>query len=564
MSKAAFSETGLNRQGPVAPLVVLTVLVLGVGGLALRFGLRRHIHVDEFHNVYSMQLIGELRQPDYADPAELYHVIFSWLTRHAPSTRVMFAELRTIYACLFVALLWAVAWTQPFFTTRWGRVAAFVGVATWWPAWRHGYEVRHDTFLAFGVVGLYTIARGTQRGRRANLASAVVAGWMAVWMQLNSHKAVGLWGPALAVAALQVRGLAWRERLRLLGGVAAGGALGLATGFALLASAGAVSAYFAQLRHFTEYAAQAERIAVLPLFEYMLHVGVVGTGCAAVYVLCELSAAIGRSPMKHAVTLGFVAFTLAWLTLNPVPFPYNMVWVTPCVLLAALGGARVLVDRAGRLGPVVTAALLACGVGQFVLELSRDEYTQRSWTDQLALIDVAEELTAEDEPVFDGVGMTCLRPPASRDWLIHSLFMVEYEAGRRESLRDVIQRAAPPVIIGGHYRFGWLPEKDHAAVARHYVRLTKQLWVLGAELTGPEQTVRLLRAGRYWFEPSGLGPELSINGEPVAARRPRHLTAGEYHVAGTGHIVWLGPKLERLPAVRSVDRLFAPARLPGQ
>jgi hypothetical protein len=549
-------------------VLAFTLALLGVGILAFRLALSRHIHVDEFHNVFSMQLVGSFGLPDYADPTELYHVIFAPVTQRFASTREMFFALRAIWGTLFVGLLVAVAWVQPFFPTLWGRTLVFIGVASWWPAWRHGFEVRHDLLLALGVVALYRVALEAESQPPLSARSALVAGGVAAWMQLDSHKAVTLWGPALLlIVALRMRKLLPRDAWRSASWLGAGLCGGLLSGLGLLFLGGALHAYFVQFAHFTRYAAGAERFSPLPLFGQMLSTGSALSVCAGLFLPFGVLQALRRRLPPHAVpTLAFLSFTGLALALNPVPYPYNLVWMTPALLFAGTAGAHLLLARARRFGLPLAGALLTFSVSQFARELLGDDYLKRSWDAQLKLVDAAEALTAPTDPIFDGVGMVCTRPPATRDWLIHSVFMPEYEQGHREQVGDVIERVAPPVLIGGHYRFNWLPEADLAVVAAHYLGLSNQLWVLAVETTRGEEQIHILRPGRYQVQKRTPNAELlQIDGRTVAPGDILSLQAGAHHVTGAALILWLGPTASELPTGLAVGgSLFAPAQLPGQ
>ncbi|HEU4580756.1 MAG TPA: hypothetical protein VFS67_21005 [Polyangiaceae bacterium] len=533
------------------------------GALIVGIALRRHIHIDEFHNVFSIQLVGSFGHAGYADPAELYHVLFAPLARQFTTTRAMFSALRLVWGTLFLGLLAAAAWVQPFFPGPWGRMVAFIAGASWWPAWRHGAEIRHDTLLAFGLVALYQVAWSAE-SERLTARSAAAAGAAAAWMQLDSHKAATLWGPALLwIVLLQAR-RGRTSALHAAGYLGAGLSGGLLSGFALLALGGTLGAYFDQLAHFARYAATAERFSALPVFELMLRKGSVLSGCALLLIPLSLGLAVRRRlPPLLGTTAAFLAFTLLALAVNPVPYPYNLVWVTPAMLFGGLAVGRWLLERAGRLRLPLLAASLVCCVAQFWSEMDGDEYLHRTWDVELRIIEAAEALTAPSDPVFDGVGMVCTRPPATRDWLLHSVFMPEYRDGRREQVRDVIARARPPVLIGGHYRFSGLTDADRSAIASHYIAVSNQLWVLGAHTSAGENHVEILRAGRYLLLTPEPAPE--FDGRPLADHEVLSLAAGTHLVHGAVTLAWLGPNLRELPTNLAVGTfLFAPNQLPGQ
>ena len=565
-SSAADDEQALpllERRARFARPTALALALLSAVALIVRVALCRHIHVDEFHNVFSMQLVGSFGHAEYADPAELYHVLLAPLTRQFSTTRGMFCALRLVWGSLFLGLLAAVAWVQPFFRGTWGRTLVLIAVVSWWPAWRHGIEVRHDMFLALGLVALYRVALSAE-GERLSAGAATAAGAAAAWMQLDSHKALSLWGPALLCIVLLRARRGRVSALSAAGWLGAGLGAGLLSGFALLAAGGALGAYFDQLAHFTRYAAAAERFSALPVFELMLQKGFVLGACALLFVPLALGLAVaGRLPPFAGTTLAFLAFTVLALAINPVPYPYNLIWMTPALLFAGIAGAHGLLERAGRARVPLLALSLVCSVGQFASELRSDGYLNRTWDIELRIIEAAEALTGPGDPIFDGVGMVCSRPPATRDWLLHSVFMPEYHSGQREQLRDVIARAAPPVLIGGHYRFNGLTDADRSAIAQRYIALSNQLWVLGAQTGALETRVEIVRPGRYLLRTQESAPQL--DGQPFADHDIASLTAGAHIVRGVATIAWLGPSARALPTGLAVGTfLFAPNQLLGQ
>jgi hypothetical protein len=140
----------------------------------------------------------------------------------------------------------------------------------------------------------------------------------------------------------------------------------------------------------------------------------------------------------------------------------------------------------------------------------------------------------------------------------------EYNGETREQVEAIIARAAPPVIIRGHYRFGWLPDRARKAMREHYVPITPQVWVLGARLEEGMTEVNILRAGRYMIRRKA--PEPSTNeGRIVRVSTVLHLSTGQHEMPGPGLLQWLGPTAADIPAVPRLYRpLFGPVRLEGQ
>src|SRR5690606_2195181 len=99
------------------------------------------------------------------------------------------------------------------------------------------------------------------------------------------------------------------------------------------------------------------------------------------------------------------------------PFPYNLLLVAPFFCLAALDGAGRL--RRGARGAVL-GLLLVANLAGLALVVRQRPYLRYPSSFQLGFAEAAEEMTGPGEPVLDGIGLVVTRPPADRDWLIHS------------------------------------------------------------------------------------------------------------------------------------------------
>jgi hypothetical protein len=166
-------------------------------------------------------------------------------------------------------------------------------------------------------------------------------------------------------------------------------------------------------------------------------------------------------------------------------------------------------------------------------------------------------------------GLVAARPPVSKDWLVHSLLMKDYREGRRERLRELIVRAAPPVVVTGQYRFGFLDAADAQAVARYYLPITRELQALGARLPSAGN-VELLRSGFYLARgvPPAQSAELGQIDQRVVRDGERLWLARGAHrsqlTEKAGELVWVGPA-RVLPTPGATDPpLFEAPELPGQ
>ncbi len=175
---------------------------------------------------------------------------------------------------------------------------------------------------------------------------------------------------------------------------------------------------------------------------------------------------------------------------------------------------------------------------------------------QLFLAQAAEEMTdAASDPVYDAVGMVLTRPSIGRWWYLHSMSMRNIYAGKQESTADMLA-SRPAAVLMPNYRFNWLPKSDWQFIQKNYVPLADDFWVLGTQLPSGGGTFRILRPGRYIVQAAVPGqaasPQVTVDGTSVASDILT-LSAGSHDIRAaqdsTVTVVWLGPKLSRLPVI---------------
>ncbi len=546
---------------------IAAVVVVVTAAVMVWMSTWRHLHVDEAHNVFTMQLAMAWGDPMAGSPVELFHVLGGLVTRTCDAASEQYGLLRLLWAVLCLATTavagLAIDLRLPGFSRWMGAVVATALTLVAAPLWRHGFEIRHDVILGAGAVvltGLCQRAERTPTTRSERIVAIVVV----VLMQLDSHKAMTLWGPALLL-------LAWRESrhgggrraesmARASARFAVLGVVGGGVGFAAMALAGALPAYLDRLVHFAHYAAAAERFWAWPILLELVTGAPALTALAAVGLFIAVQRARATRGAGAGATLDAVPsaplmllVAVSGIVMNPTPYPYNLTWLVLCLAMGALAGVQGIADGhvpglARWSLPRLLAVALAVD-GACLVAFWAQPWAQTSMEPQVELIEAVEALTGIDDRVLDGAGLVATRRSPTRDWVLHSLFMAEYLRGEREHFADVIAREAPPVVLTGNFRWKWLPPADLAAVRARYVAVTPGLNVLGVDLVDPQDAVvAIARAGRYDVS----GDDLVIDGVAGAAG-PRQLEQGTVLVSGTGpvRLGWVGPIVPSLSSVSS-------------
>ena len=247
-------------------------LLLGAGRCAVLvcawLSYRRHLHVDELSGLYSIQLGAAFGHAEYGiDRAE---------QRAVPTARLVArlerALVRRLPLCSSSRSCSRCAGASPACSAacraRSVEPVVFLGAVSFGPLWRHGFEVRHDIFVAFAVVLLAWAAERARLGR-LDLWAASATGFGMIVAQANSSKAFTIWLPGLALCALlAARGeRPWLKRVSLAGvRFLPGILLGCALVAGVLGSAGMLGEYWQQLRQFTSFSsAPPYRLSALPL-----------------------------------------------------------------------------------------------------------------------------------------------------------------------------------------------------------------------------------------------------------------------------------------------------------
>ena len=534
------------------------------------FSLRRHLHIDELSALYSIQLGAAFGHPEYA-AVELTSVLFRPLAWALPSSHALFIGFRGLGLTLLLALCWSIARVQRSLPSALGRACVFLGAVSFGPLWRHGFELRHDIFVAFAIVLLAWAAERARHGR-LGLWTGSATGLAMIVAQANSSKAFTIWLPGLALCALlAARGRRpWLKQVMLTWArFVPGIVLGVALVAAVLGSAGMLGEYWLQLQKFTSFSSSPPyRLSALPLLTFAAERAPVH----AAFLLIGLASVVLRTLTRKEqgdawVPLGALALSGVSLALNPTPFPYNLTWLAPAwLLLAALGLARSLSFLAHARHGASFIPLISICVGAlsllFFWKCEQDPYYRTDWDAQLRVVASAEALTSPSEPVLDLCGLVVSRPPVAKDWVVHSLFMPAYHAGQRETVRQIIERVWPPVAITV-YRWSFLDRADWLAFRHHYVRFSDDVWTLGSVLDARTGQVEIQRAGRYRVRANGdvgtVDQRALHGGEVLWLERGSHAV-----VTPKGYtLAWAGPGSGAEPPP-AANPLFLPGELRGQ
>jgi hypothetical protein len=486
-------------------------------------------------------------------------VPLAWIVGQIDTTAGMLLVLRTAFFLLFAFNLVAVAIAQPYFRSRAGRVAALFGMTLFHPFWEHGFEIRHDTILVAGSIILYGLTQHVVRRREAAPWAMLAAGAICAAMQLNSYKAALYCVPFGGLVLLAAVAARWRRpprwRVEPMLWFAVGAAVSAAACLALLAASGHLHTYGRVLGRFFSAGEQPysfspdKELARVALDAPLVY------GPAILFLVLVAVDVVRlrlRIPAVTAVTAAFLVWNLVALYLNPVPFPYNFIHITPFVFLAALDVLARIHIEAPRTRALAVAVALSAVALLFARSWRQEPYMTRTNEAQLSYIAAAEALTdPARDTVLDGAGLVLSRRPPDDDWMLHSLWMNDYRAGRRTSFGEMMLERPSPVVIGS-YRWGWLPPRDLAILHERYVRLYPELYVLGATVAGAAGEFAIHYAGRYVIRPRDRAAGLQLDGVPVG-RRAVELGVGPHRYAGAaeaGIIVhWIGPTLDEPPAV---------------
>lgn len=209
------------------------------------------------------------------------------------------------------------------------------------------------------------------------------------------------------------------------------------------------------------------------------------------------------------------AVLLAYLWVNPGPYPYLHVGVLPAfaVLAAAAIGRRLLAGATplAAAGRVVLCLALAgsTSVPRLVAKSAPANGIQ------LATLEEIGRITSPEDRVFDLAGLY-LRPDAYPIFVMTGIMMGRYRAGGFPPIAPALD-ANQAVAVLLNYRTGWLPEPDARFLRDHFVHYGGNILVLGTRLDGlrpgESRPFRVLKTGPFRQQGSG---SLRVDGQPFS------------------------------------------------
>ena len=567
----------MSRVWVVTAFATISVLV----GLSGWLAGRRIYQVDECQNVYVARLLSSGRAESSFTSVSLYLAPLAWIGRGATTSVEVFSDARRFALGIFwlnVVLL-AVATGERLWS--WRGLAALVGAATLAPMWDYGFEVRHDNLLLTGLLSMWCVLRVFPRGTQ----SYVAAGAIAVALEFVAFKAF------IYVLPLLVASLVWpppphqTNRAKLTAACLAGALVMFLVIRAGYGTAGWWDLYLRDLRGLSQTAAHAARFGPLPALRRLCGQAplLIVAVPAAVIWLREGARRYGVPALSWNGVLPEVLLlgvALIALSINPSPYPYNLVNVVPFAFLLAFRLLSTLSRQFSSHAKVPTAAWICVVVAHilpFVVATQRHAGMRNDR--QRALMQASEDLTdSTADPVYDGIGMVPTRRSIGYHWFLHSLYLDRFRTVRDLRLSTMLS-ATPAAVIIPSYRTDWLPPDDHAFIRSRYIPLADDLWVLGGVLRPGGGTARIVHPGRYRLvrmEPRGddlasvqealrqdrarlispIRPGIAVDGREVTDRVVELTTGAHEITCPTGcrpGYVWLGPRLADIPSISGGD-----------
>jgi hypothetical protein len=402
--------------------------------------------------------------------------------RAIPDPGSLFLVLRLVTSLsVLAALAWAARRTLPTAGRAAGAVVltllSYVFVA-------HGVEFRYDAAILVGLlVAFGLVVRGRERDYLALGAVAAFVG---------AHHAKGLLFGVFVLAAGALRARGERRLLARLAGGAGTAALlwlGLAAALGFLPDAIGTVATFGRLgagaaRQWPWETPVARTVQLDAVFWIAAFAAVVGT----------LRNLVGDARDRWrddpgAWALLFLAATLGFIAVHPMPWPYMLVLPAPFAAILVAARAPEWFARERRV--VVLAALgLALLAQTFLLRAPLGAAWWASVaspaTPEVEALRTLRTLASPSERVFDPSGLAYFLPPCTREWYVDSLFEPSARSGRWMADASSLDPQACPWVLFT-YRLDLVPPAARARFAQGW---EMRAWGLGLR-RGDERLSRI-------------------------------------------------------------------------
>jgi len=538
---------GISK-GKILLAGILTCLVFA----SIHLACSRMLQVDEAQQVFQAGILARNQSAQYYTHAPLLHLgPMAWIARHAGNAESVFLLNRMLFLSVFwvntllLARLCAGSW-RGFAFLGW-----LVAAATLTPMWDYGFEIRHDNVMLTGLLVLWGLGRAWRLRPWMTFAAM---GAVSVFLQFCAFKAFLYWIP-LCVIFLVFPPLPLGRGGRLGAAVAlvAGAVLAFAAVRGAFALAGGWEAHVAGFKGGLSAPAKVDRFTPLPaLARLVFQTPLLLALSMTALVECWRQ---GRQGGWNAVTWDglapesglLVLVTVAFLV-NPTPFPYNLVFLVPFLLLvvAALWRLREAFPR----GPLLAGLLIFGHALPFLVKTAR--HWDYSMERQVQLMETAEALTDPvTDRVYDGVGLVPSRASIGYDWWLHTFTIQSFYDGTRPPVRTMLE-ANPASVIIMSYRTDWLPPEDQRFIRAHYLPLADDFQVLGGLLPGGGGPWQCLKSGRYEVRSRTKEQQtVRVDGRVLPSPAVVTLNRGSHELGAAGpiQVVWLGPQVLTPPSL---------------
>jgi hypothetical protein len=463
------------RRGRATAAAVACAAALACAFLAL--GAMRRLHFDEALVVRAGWLLtGHIpASPPFAMPATL---AAGAAARTVADPGALFLSLRLATGAL---VLCGLAFAARRGTSGPAGAGAAFGLTLLTYAFvAHGVEFRYDAAILAGLLVAFGLI---VRGREADF---VPLGAVAAFIAAHHAKGLLFGAAILAFGALRAGGN--RRRLtRLAGGAAAAAALWIGAAAALGALPDAVETVvtFGRLGATAEVRRWPWETQIARTFELdaaFWAAALLAAGSATRDLARRRPAAWREEPAVWALL--FLALTLGFPFLHPMPWPYMLALPAPFAAILVAGRAPAWLEGRRR-AAVLGAAAVAIAAQTFLL---RAPVGAAYWASiasprdaEVEALRTLRRLASPGERVFDPSGMAYFLPPCTREWYLDTIFQPGAIRGAWMAGVPSLSPAQCPWILFT-YRIEMLPEPAKVRLVSGWER---RVWGLGLRRGDP-------------------------------------------------------------------------------